>query len=86
MSSNLTNNLYSQIAKKYDITVDRVERAMRHAIDVSWGQGDPEAKELYFGHFSHNKKGKPTNLEYVAVLVDHLRLQTQSDDPRMDLH
>lgn len=39
MSSNLTNNLYSQIAEKYDITVDRVERAMRHAIDVSWGSG-----------------------------------------------
>lgn len=71
----VTKALYPMVAKKYGTTPSRVERAIRHAIEVAWDRGDLEVLQKYFGYTVSNIKGKPTNSEFVALISDKLRLQ-----------
>ena len=68
--SAVTKELYPSIAKKYNTTASRVERAIRHAIEVAWGRGQIEAINKLFGYTIHNEKGKPTNSEFIAIIAD----------------
>ena len=75
--SAITKELYPSIAKKYNTTASRVERAIRHAIEVAWGRGQIDAINKIFGHTIHNDKGKPTNSEFIAMVADKLRLKNK---------
>ncbi|NLK93627.1 MAG: sporulation transcription factor Spo0A [Clostridiales bacterium] len=75
--SAVTKELYPSIAKKYNTTASRVERAIRHAIEVAWGRGQVEAINKLFGYTIHNEKGKPTNSEFIAIIADKLRLKNK---------
>lgn len=75
--SAVTKELYPSIAKKYNTTASRVERAIRHAIEVAWGRGQLEAINKLFGYTIHNDKGKPTNSEFIAIIADKLRLKNK---------
>ncbi|MBS6888041.1 MAG: sporulation transcription factor Spo0A [Clostridium sp.] len=70
--SAVTKELYPSIAKKYNTTASRVERAIRHAIEVAWGRGQVDAINKLFGYTVHNEKGKPTNSEFIAIIADKL--------------
>lgn len=70
----ITKQLYPEIAKKYSTTSSRVERAIRHAIEVAWGRGKQETINEIFGYTIHDGKGKPTNSEFVAMVADRIRL------------
>lgn len=72
--SAVTKELYPSIAKKYNTTSSRVERAIRHAIEVAWGRGKVETINSLFGYTINNEKGKPTNSEFIAMIADKLRL------------
>ena len=74
----ITKQLYPEIAKKYETTPSRVERAIRHAIEVAWGRGDQETVESIFGYTVNAVKGKPTNSEFIAMIADKLRLELKS--------
>lgn len=74
----ITKSLYPQIASKYNTTPSRVERAIRHAIEVAWGRGQQEAVESIFGYTISASKGKPTNSEFIAMIADKLRLELKS--------
>ena len=71
----ITKELYPEIAKKYDSTVSRVERAIRHAIEVSWNRGNWDLMEEIFGHSVDIDKAKPTNSEFIVTIADKLRLE-----------
>ncbi len=71
----ITKELYPEIAKKYDTTVSRVERAIRHAIEVSWNRGNWQLMEDIFGHSVDIDKAKPTNSEFIVTVADKLRLE-----------
>lgn len=71
----ITKEIYPEIARKYNTTSSRVERAIRHAIEISWNRGDYEAMEEIFGHSVDYDKAKPTNSEFIATIADHLRLE-----------
>ncbi len=71
----VTKVLYPTVAKKYNTTSSRVERAIRHAIEVAWDRGDIEVLQSYFGYTVSNIKGKPTNSEFISMIADKLRLQ-----------
>lgn len=71
----ITKILYPSIAKKYHTTSSRVERAIRHAIEVAWDRGDLETLQAYFGYTVSGIKGKPTNSEFISMIADRLRLQ-----------
>ncbi|MCI8497386.1 MAG: sporulation transcription factor Spo0A [Clostridiales bacterium] len=71
----VTKQLYPTVAKKYSTTPSRVERAIRHAIEVAWDRGDVDTLNSYFGYTIHNGRGKPTNSEFIAMIADKLRLQ-----------
>ena len=71
----VTKVLYPEVAKRYSTTPSRVERAIRHAIEVAWDRGDLETLQKYFGYTVSNVKGKPTNSEFIAMIADRLRLQ-----------
>lgn len=71
----ITKELYPEIAAKYDTTVSRVERAIRHAIEVSWNRGDVSLMEEVFGHSVDYDRAKPTNSEFIVTLSDKLRLE-----------
>lgn len=71
----ITKELYPEIANMYDTTSSRVERAIRHAIEVSWTRGDYEVMEEIFGHSVDYDRAKPTNSEFIATLADKLRLE-----------
>jgi len=73
----ITKELYPEIASKYNTTVSRVERAIRHAIEVSWNRGDWNLMEEIFGHSVDIDKAKPTNSEFVVTVADKLRLEFQ---------
>ncbi|MBR3997174.1 MAG: sporulation transcription factor Spo0A, partial [Clostridia bacterium] len=73
--NSVTKVLYPSVAKKYDTTTSRVERAIRHAIEVAWDRGDVETLNSYFGYTIQNSRGKPTNSEFIAMIADNLRLQ-----------
>ena len=70
----ITKELYPELADKYDTTVSRVERAIRHAIEVSWNRGDWDLMEERFGHSVDIDKAKPTNSEFIVTIADKLRL------------
>ena len=70
----ITKELYPELAQKYDTTVSRVERAIRHAIEVSWNRGDWDLMEEIFGHSVDIDKAKPTNSEFIVTIADKLRL------------
>lgn len=72
--NSVTKILYPGVAKKYQTTSSRVERAIRHAIEVAWDRGDIETLNFYFGYTIHNTRGKPTNSEFIAMIADNLRL------------
>lgn len=71
----ITKELYPEIAKKYETTVSRVERAIRHAIEVSWNRGNWQLMEEIFGHSVDIDKAKPTNSEFIVTVADKLRLE-----------
>lgn len=71
----ITKQLYPDIAKKYGSTSSRVERAIRHAIEVAWTRGKPEIMNELFGYTIDMEKGKPTNSEFIAMIADRIRLQ-----------
>lgn len=71
----ITKELYPEVAKKYDTTVSRVERAIRHAIEVSWNRGNWELMEEIFGHSVDIDKAKPTNSEFIVTISDKLKLE-----------
>ena len=71
----VTKVLYPAVAKKYNTTSSRVERAIRHAIEVAWDRGDIEVLQNYFGYTISSVKGKPTNSEFISMIADKLRLQ-----------
>ena len=73
--SAITKVLYPSIAKKFRTTSSRVERAIRHAIEVAWDRGDIETLQSYFGYTVSGVKGKPTNSEFISMIADRLRLQ-----------
>ena len=74
----ITKQLYPDLAKKYKTTPSRVERAIRHAIEVAWGRGQLETVENIFGYTVNANKGKPTNSEFIAMIADKLRLEMKS--------
>ena len=71
----VTKVLYPEVAKRYGTTASRVERAIRHAIEVAWDRGDLETLQKYFGYTVSNAKGKPTNSEFIAMIADRLQLE-----------
>ena len=74
----MTKQLYPSVAKMYETTSSRVERAIRHAIEVAWDRGDVDVLNSYFGYTIHNGRGKPTNSEFIAMISDKLRLQLKN--------
>ena len=73
----VTKMLYPSVAKKYQTTSSRVERAIRHAIEVAWDRGDIDTLNAYFGYTVQNNRGKPTNSEFIAMISDNLRLKNK---------
>ncbi len=73
--NSVTKVLYPSVAKKYSTTTSRVERAIRHAIEVAWDRGDVDTHNSYFGYTIQNNRGKPTNSEFIAMIADNLRLK-----------
>ncbi len=73
--NSVTKVLYPTVAKKYQTTTSRVERAIRHAIEVAWDRGDVDTLNSYFGYTIQNSRGKPTNSEFIAMIADNLRLK-----------
>ena len=76
--NSITKQLYPTVAKMYDTTSSRVERAIRHAIEVAWDRGDVDVLNSYFGFTIHNGRGKPTNSEFIAMIADKLRLRLKA--------
>ena len=75
--NSITKQLYPSIAKQYNTTPSRVERAIRHAIEVAWSRGKMDTIDKLFGYTVNNGKGKPTNSEFIALIADRLRLEMQ---------
>ena len=73
----VTKLLYPTVAKQYQTTSSRVERAIRHAIEVAWDRGDVDVLNSYFGYTIQNNRGKPTNSEFIAMISDNLRLKNK---------
>ena len=73
--NSVTKVLYPTVAKQYQTTTSRVERAIRHAIEVAWDRGDVDTLNSYFGYTIQNNRGKPTNSEFIAMIADNLRLK-----------
>lgn len=74
----VTKILYPSVAKQYQTTSSRVERAIRHAIEVAWDRGDVETLTSFFGYTVQNNRGKPTNSEFIAMIADNLRLKNKA--------
>jgi len=75
----VTKVLYPEVAKRFGTTASRVERAIRHAIEVAWDRGDLETLQKYFGYTVSNAKGKPTNSEFIAMIADRLVLERREE-------
>lgn len=75
MLNSITKILYPSIAKKFQTTPSRVERAIRHAIEVAWSRGKMETLDALFGYTINIGKGKPTNSEFIALIADKIRLR-----------
>lgn len=78
MLSGVTKVLYPTIAKKFETTSSRVERAIRHAIEVAWDRGDVDVLSSYFGYTIQSQRGKPTNSEFIAMITDKLKLSLKN--------
>lgn len=78
MMDSVTKVLYPTVAKTYQTTSSRVERAIRHAIEVAWDRGDVDVLSSYFGYTIQNTRGKPTNSEFIAMISDKLRLRMKT--------
>ena len=78
--NSVTKLLYPAIAKKNETTSSRVERAIRHAIEVAWDRGDLDVLNSYFGYTVQNARGKPTNSEFIAMIADRLRLKMKKNN------
>ncbi len=76
----ITKVLYPRVAKAFQTTPSRVERAIRHAIEVAWDRGDLDTLQRFFGYTVSNTKGKPTNSEFIALIADRLQLQLKGAD------
>ncbi len=76
--NSITKTLYPTVAQKFRTTASRVERAIRHAIEVAWDRGDTEVLNSIFGYTIATSKGKPTNSEFIAMIADRLRLQIKN--------
>ena len=76
--NSVTKILYPSVAKYYNTTASRVERAIRHAIEVAWDRGNIDVLNSYFGYTIQNERGKPTNSEFIAMIADKLRLQLKA--------
>lgn len=79
MISSVTKVLYPTVAKTFKTTPSRVERAIRHAIEVAWDRGDVDVLSSYFGYTIQNQRGKPTNSEFIAMISDKLRLKMRAE-------
>ena len=79
----ITKVLYPQVAKTFSTTPSRVERAIRHAIEVAWDRGDLDTLQRFFGYTVSNTKGKPTNSEFIALIADRLQLQLRNAELRI---
>ncbi len=77
--NSVTKILYPSVAKKYATTSSRVERAIRHAIEVAWDRGDLDVLNSIFGYTVQNSRGKPTNSEFIALIADNLRLHNKPE-------
>lgn len=78
MLGSVTKILYPTVAKEYKTTPSRVERAIRHAIEVAWDRGDVDVLSSYFGYTIQSQRGKPTNSEFIAMLSDKIRLSMRA--------
>lgn len=78
MMGSVTKLLYPTVAKNFNTTSSRVERAIRHAIEVAWDRGDVDILSSYFGYTIQSSRGKPTNSEFIAMIADRLRLQLKA--------
>lgn len=76
--SAVTKELYPSIGKKHNTTASRVERAIRHSIEVTWSRGNSHLINTLFGYTTNSEKGKPTNSEFIAIIADKLRLQLKA--------
>jgi len=79
----VTKVLYPEVAKRFNTTPSRVERAIRHAIEVAWDRGDLETLQKFFGYTVSNAKGKPTNSEFIAMIADRLVLEQRGQKPAL---
>lgn len=78
MLGSVTKILYPTVAKMYETTSSRVERAIRHAIEVAWDRGDVDVLSSYFGYTIQSQRGKPTNSEFIAMIADKLKLSMRT--------
>ena len=76
----VTKLLYPTVAKEFKTTASRVERAIRHAVEVAWSRGDVDVLSSYFGYTVNAQKGKPTNSEFIAMLADKIRLRMDIEE------
>ena len=74
MMNSVTKVLYPTVAKRFSTTSSRVERAIRHAIEVAWDRGDVDVLSSYFGYTIQSNRGKPTNSEFIAMISDRIKL------------
>ena len=74
----VTKTLYPTVAAEFNTTSSRVERAIRHAIEVAWDRGDVDILSSYFGYTIQNERGKPTNSEFIAMISDNLKLRMKT--------
>lgn len=84
----ITTKLYPAVAQKFDSTPERVERSIRHAIEVAWDRGRLETLEKYFGYTIKENKGKPTNGEFIAMIADNIQIalnKGKSQSEKIDL-
>ena len=73
--TSVTKVLYPEVAKQFHTSASRVERAMRHAVEVAWDRGDVDVLTSFFGYTVNSAKGKPTNSEFISLIADHIRLK-----------
>ena len=71
----ITKRLYREVTKEFGMNVSRVERTIRHAVEVAWNRGDSNVLQRYFGHIASKSKGKPTSSEFIAQLAEHIRMK-----------
>ena len=78
MLSSVTKVLYPTVAKEFGTTASRVERAIRHAIEVAWDRGDVDVLSSFFGYTIQAQRGKPTNSEFIAMIADKIKLSMKT--------